>query len=130
MTFGHAHRLVKTADLIGLRKALDAGLDPNLTNRFGWSLLMLVAIEGKRSMGQELLARGALIQSVNKFGETALSLAAHSGHEAFVTWLLELGAATNCRPHGWMLADWIAQTSGMPPEKIGRVLTLLESHKS
>jgi ankyrin repeat protein len=58
-------------------------------------------------------------------GETALTLAAHKGHASFARWLLARGASRECRPHGWDLDDWIKQTSGLPPDKIAAILTLL-----
>jgi len=125
LTFEQAHRLIKRGDVVGIRHALEAGLYPNLNNRFGWTLLMLTAIQGNMAIAQELFTRGAQIHCTNQFGDTALSLAAHAGHEPFVKWLLNHGATPDCRPHGWQLADWIAQTSGLRPEKIDRMLTLL-----
>jgi ankyrin repeat protein len=125
LTFEEAHRRIKRSDIVALRHALDSGLDPNLANRFSWTLLMLTAIQGNRPIGELLLARGADLHAKNLVGETALSLAAHGGHESFVRWLLRNGAATDCKPHGWQLADWIDQTSGLRPHKIERVLDLL-----
>ena len=125
LAFEEAHRIIKRGDILALRHALDSGLDPNLANQFSWTLLMLTAIQGNRPVGELLLARGADPHATNKFGDTALSLATHGGHEAFVQWLLRNGAATDCKPHGWQLSDWIDQTSGLPPRKIERVLDLL-----
>lgn len=124
-TFEQVHRLIKRADVVGVQHAFEAGLDPNLINRFGWTLLMLTAIQGNMAIGKELVTRGAQIHCANQFGDTALSLAAHAGHEPFVSWLLDNGATSDCRPHGWQLADWIGQTSGLRPEKVERLLTLL-----
>ncbi|TGV52580.1 hypothetical protein EN792_077170, partial [Mesorhizobium sp. M00.F.Ca.ET.149.01.1.1] len=89
------------------------------------SLLMLTAIEGDTAIGELLFSHGAELHASNDFGETALSLAAHAGHEPFIRWLLRHGAKTDCNPHGWKLADWIEQTSGLRPRKIERVLDLL-----
>lgn len=97
LTLEEAHRLIKRADILALRHALDSGLDPDLANRFSWTLLMLTAIEGNRPIGELLLARGAHLHATNDFGETAISLAAHGGHEPFVQLLLQNGAATDCK---------------------------------
>ena len=104
---------------------MDLGLDPNLLNRFSWTLLMLSATEGIIGIGELLVSRGAAIDSSTDFGETALSLAAHAGHESFVRWLLVRGASTKCHPQGWELSEWIKHTSGLPPEKIVAILCML-----
>ena len=77
--FHSARRLIKRGDLIGMRHALEAGLDPNLTNRFGWTLLMLAALHGRSDFAQLLMSCGADSARKNKFGDSALSLAAHKG---------------------------------------------------
>src|SRR5436309_3380378 len=77
--FHSAHRLIKRGDLIGMRHALEAGLDPNLTNRFGWTLLMLTALHGRSDFAQLLMSSGADAARKNKFGDSASSLAAHKG---------------------------------------------------
>jgi ankyrin repeat protein len=125
MTFEDAHRRIKRGDLIALRNALDAGLDPNLANRFSWTLLMLAALEGNTQIGKMLFAKGAEVERQNKVGETALSLAAHKGHERFVDWLLRIGATTDVQPHGHSLRNWIVQTSGLPSAKQQSMLALL-----
>jgi ankyrin repeat protein len=125
MTFSGAHRLIKRADLGTLRRELDGGLDPNLSNKLSWNLLMLVALEGNTNIGELLISRGASLEATNDFGETALSLAAGNGHTRFVQLLLANGAPRNCRPHGHSLADWIRVASGLPVDKIDAVLELI-----
>lgn len=68
MTFDDTHRCIKRGDLLSLRRALDDGLDPNLANRFAWTLLMLAAMKGNTRIGELLLAKGAKINAVNDFG--------------------------------------------------------------
>jgi ankyrin repeat protein len=125
MTFEDAHRRIRRGDLIALRNALDAGLDPNLANQFSWTLLMLAASEGNTQIGEMLFAKGAEVERQNNFGETALSLAAHKGHERFVDWLLRIGATTDVQPHGRSLRNWIVQTSGLSSAKQQSMLALL-----
>jgi ankyrin repeat protein len=62
-SFEQLHRRVKRSDLMAIRKALDDGLDPNSANRFGWTLLMLAAANGTRSIGQLLISAGADVTS-------------------------------------------------------------------
>lgn len=62
-----------------LGSKLDAGLDANLTNRFGWTLLMIAALDGRSDMTDLLLTRGADPNRVNQFGDTASSVAKMKG---------------------------------------------------
>ena len=77
MTFNQAHRAIKRGQIATLTMAVPSAISANATNRFGWTLLMLAAIEGNTSIGDLLLARGADLAALNDFGESALSLAAH-----------------------------------------------------
>ena len=80
MTFNEVHRVIKIGDLVSLRVELDAGLNPSLSNQFSWTLLMPAAMEGNIAIGELLVSSGAELDTINDFGETALSLAAHGGH--------------------------------------------------
>ncbi len=112
---------------MSLNRAFDDGLDPNLANRFAWTLLMLAAMEGNARIGGMLFTRGAQIDACNDVGDTALSLAAHAGHVKFARWLLSVGASTDCRPHGHDMATWIKMSSGLSKNKLAEVLTLIGS---
>jgi ankyrin repeat protein len=127
MTFDEAHKLIKKGDVVSLRHELDGGLGPGLSNQFSWTLLMMAAIEGNTSIGELLISRGASINAANDFGETALSLAAHGGHSKFIRVLLANDAATDCRPHGHSLEDWLRVASGLPQDKVASVLALISS---
>ena len=95
MTFEEAHIAIKKGDVISLRHALDAGLTPDLSNQFSWTLLMLAAIEGNTAVAKLLISRGADVNRDNNFGDTALSLAANGSHSRFVKLLLVRGASQN-----------------------------------
>ena len=73
--------MIKKGDLLALQHALEAGLDPNLTNRFGWTLVMAATLRGRSDFVQLLLSRGADPARRNKFGESAVTLAEHKGFE-------------------------------------------------
>jgi ankyrin repeat protein len=92
LTYRGAQNLIKRGDEHGLRAALDAGLDPNLANQNGWTLLMLAAVEGATPLGRLLLERGADINARNNKDETALTLASHRGYGIFIDLLTEHGA--------------------------------------
>lgn len=73
--FEAVHRLIKQGDLTALRKEMNSGLDPNLQNRYGWTIIMLAAMHGKSDMVELLLGCGADPAPENKFGDTAAGLA-------------------------------------------------------
>jgi uncharacterized protein len=93
--FNEVHRRIKKGDLLGLRHSLERGLDPNLRNRFGWSLLMLAALHGRSDAVELLLARGADRHFQNQFGDTAHSLAFSKGHYRLAESLCVMPAKSN-----------------------------------
>jgi len=130
MDFDQAHRAIKKGDLASLRQGIPSALPANASNRFGWTLLMLAAIEGNTSVGEFLLTCGAGINVQNDVGETAISLAACGGHLRFVQLLKRNGAVvSNLRPHGHDLATWMRSASGLPDEKIAEVLAAIDAGK-
>ena len=87
MTYRGAQNLIKRGDEAGLRTALEQGLDANLVNQNGWSLLMLAAVEGAVPLGRLLLEHGADAALQNNKGQTATSLAGDRGYALFVEML-------------------------------------------
>jgi ankyrin repeat protein len=87
MTYRAAQNLIKRGDEPGLRAALVTGLDPNLVNQNGWSLLMLAAVEGDVPLGRLLLEFGANPALQNNKADTALTLATHRGFDLFAALL-------------------------------------------
>ena len=128
MTFETLDKFIKRSDVLSVRRELDGGVNPNLTNQFGWSLLMAAALEGNTSIGELLISRGAEVDAKNNFGETALSLAAHRGHLRFIRILLANGAATDYRRNGASLESWLRAASGLSESKITSILTLIKKH--
>jgi ankyrin repeat protein len=89
ISYRAAQTLIKRGDEPALRTALEAGLDPNLVNQNGWSLLMLAAVEGNVPLGRVLLEHGANPALENSKTETALTLATHRGYDLFIALLNE-----------------------------------------
>ena len=83
ISYRAAQNLIKRGDEPALQAALDSGLDPNLTNENGWTLLMLAAVEGAVPLGRLLLNRGAAKGIQNAKGATALSIANDRGFALF-----------------------------------------------
>ncbi|TDB38514.1 MAG: ankyrin repeat domain-containing protein [Actinobacteria bacterium] len=77
--FNQIEHLTKKGDLLGLRAWLDGGGDPNLSNEFGWTPLMLAALHGRTDFAQALVSRGADPDRQNEFGDTAKALALAKG---------------------------------------------------
>jgi uncharacterized protein len=92
LSYRGAQTLIKRGDEPALRTALDQGLDANLANHKGWSLLMLAAVEGSVPLGQLLIDKGANLVALNSKGDTPLSIATQKGHTAFAD-LLRAGGA-------------------------------------
>jgi uncharacterized protein len=92
ISYRAAQTLIKRGDETALRTALDQGLNANLANHNGWTLLMLAAVEGSVPLGQLLIERGANLVALNSKGDTPLSIATQKGHTAFVELLQEGGA--------------------------------------
>jgi ankyrin repeat protein len=125
MKFEEAHRAIKKGQASVLEDAISAGLSVNSSNRSGWTLLMLAALEGNTRIGTLLLDRGADVSALNNFGESALSLAAHKGHLPFIKLLKSRGASNYVQPHGCDLESWLRNASGLPQTKIDAITELL-----
>jgi ankyrin repeat domain-containing protein 17 len=125
MTFDEAHRAIKRGQASVIEEAVPATISVNLTNRFGWTLLMLTAMEGNTRIGTILLDRGANVAALNQFGESALSLAAHKGHLKFVQLLMSRGASRDVHPHGHDLEGWLRTASGLSAAEIEALVEAL-----
>jgi len=123
--FKNLHRAIKKCEIQRLESIVCSHETANSTNRLGWTLLMLAAIEGIVKVGEMLLERGADISKQNKFGENALSCAALSGHTQFVKLLVSHGATNDVRPHGHTLDVWITKHSGLAESKIRTILDII-----
>lgn len=127
--FNELYRLIKHGDLVAIRNALESGVSSNMENRFGWTLLMLAAVEGNTAIGELLIASGADVNKVTSMGigQTALSLSVIGGHIRFLKLLLEHGAnpdAGHYPPETWLPA------CRLPPKSEEAILAMLEKGRS
>lgn len=93
---------------------------------------MLAAMEGNTSIGRLLIGKGADLDMRNNHRDTALSLAAHTGHPSFVKLLLESGASLECYPFGnrlevWL--SWLGEYSACPAKELNRIRELFDCER-
>ena len=93
ISYRAAQTLIKRGDEPAFRAALASGLDPQLKNQNGWTLLMLTAVEGNIALAEALFERGISTNNRNSKGETALTIATAKGHTAFADFLRSKGAS-------------------------------------
>ena len=125
MDFEAIHRLIKRGDSIAIRRELDDGRDPNLVNKYFWTLLMLAALVGNTKIGELLISCGADVSKINTHGDSALSLAAGKGHLPFVKLLMDHGAKTNVRPGRRSLSYYMTIT-GLSKKKREMILDFIK----
>jgi ankyrin repeat protein len=122
MTYEAVHKAIKRGDIDLLRTALKSGLDPNLANKYGWTILMLAAGKGNSKIGKLMIDSGA---DLNKWtangGVTALSHAVLCGSALFVELLLAEGVSLDCNPYGMSLDVYLDWVAGFYPEQMRRI---------
>lgn len=102
---------VKVGDIATATQLLRSGMDINTVDADGNTLLILACREQNWAVAKALLGFRPKLDSRNRYGETALMLAAAKGSVDLVETLLERGAALN-HP-GWTAlsyAAWAGQT--------------------
>lgn len=105
-TLDDLFKAVKANDLREVRGHLDQGMDPNSTNRQGYSILMEAAREGHTDMVGFLIDRKARLNQRNAVGESALMLAAFKGSLETVRLLHTRGGEIN--NGGWTALHYAA----------------------
>lgn len=78
---------------------LRRGLDPNTVDAAGTTLMMVAATNGNEKLLEILLSVKANTLIQNRYGDTALALAALNGHRNIVLRLLDAGTLTDSS--GW-----------------------------
>jgi ankyrin repeat protein len=129
VTFDEVDHVIKRGDVVSLRQALDDGLDSDLANQYGWTILMSAALSGNSVIGRLLIEYGAKLDSRNQGRDTALSLAIHCAHPTFVQLLLDKGASLDCHPHGnsfEIFLDWVAQYSRNTPTTMKHIREIID----
>ena len=125
LTFDQASKVIKSGNIVLLRTELDAGLSPNLANKYSWTLFMLAALRGNTCIGRLLIERGAEVGRTNMFQQTASLLAACQGNISFVRMLRAAGASLEPDQRS-KLEPWLRLFYHLPEVKIKKLLSLLE----
>ena len=105
MTFDGSTQVSQEGETASLRHELDAGLSPDLSNQFSWTLLMLSASEGNPADWRTSDFQGADTDKANDFGDTAPSLAGAPAILSLSSFRLPMGPQEERRPHGTTLED-------------------------
>lgn len=92
-------RAVNTRDAAQVSALIQRGMDVNTTDPDGNTLLMLAARNGDNQILEILLTNKPNILKINKYGDSALMLAALRGHLQSVRALVAAGADID--PVGW-----------------------------
>ena len=121
MTFDELYRAIKLDRIEVLKEFLDAGGDPNLKNDNDWTLLMSAAFVGRSRSVAVLLTSGAEVNFGNKFGESALALAAAKGHLKCVEALVLAGASVAVKPGGCNLLEYLEKCA-CPSQRVKDLL--------
>ena len=82
------------------------GMDVNTTDADGSTLLLIAARGDNQKLVEALLHNRASVIKRNRFGDTALHVAASQGHAACVALLLAAGSETD--PAGWTALHYAA----------------------
>lgn len=132
VNFGEVQKAIKRGDVLFVRHALASGLDPNLTHRFGSTILMLAAHVGNTAIGRELVSHGAHLDIQDKHGWSALCTAIHMGHGGFVKFLIDSGASIDLACEGGSIesfVDWAVMYSGAR-EAIQQMRPMIEAART
>lgn len=133
MNFHEPYNAIKRGDVILMRSSLEGGLDANLSNQFGCTLLMAAAMGGNTAIAVELIRQGASLDARDAHRWTALSTAAHTGHPGFVEVLLKAGASLDGHPFGASFEDfldWTSQYGQGSADAKRRIRLLIKSARS
>ncbi|AZA11928.1 ankyrin repeat domain-containing protein [Corynebacterium gerontici] len=87
--------LARGGDAHTLAQYIDAGVDANLSNHEGNTLLMLAAYSGNEPALDVLIARGANVDALNDRGQSPLAGAIFKKEQGIVEKLIAAGADPN-----------------------------------
>lgn len=87
----------EVAYLLGVDDDCESQMDIDATDNAGMTLLHWAALSGNIRVVEQLVERGASLNSLNNSLSTPLHLAAGSGYGEIAVYLVEMGADTSCK---------------------------------
>ena len=96
LAWADLHSEAKAGSLEGVRKALEAGANPNELPEKTWAALHAAALHGHKQIAVLLIEHGAKV-NLRQFGVIPLNLAVDRGDVALVTVLLKAGSSVESR---------------------------------
>lgn len=114
------HRAAEVGDMEPILSSLSSEVPLEGQNENGFTALQLAAKYGRDDIAQELINRGATIETMGGHWCTTLQLAAEAGHENLVILLLANGAQVDAR--GGSLNTALHLAAGRGLQSIVRVL--------
>jgi ankyrin repeat protein len=110
--FDEFHTHIKHGDILRIKTLVASGVGADTRNRFGWTPLMLAALEGHTPIISYLISAGADVNATNDYGVSPLAYAALKGHCKALDALLAAGARVDVRPHGVSLLEFTSRGAG------------------
>lgn len=111
--FDKIEKIVYDNDLNALKNEIEGGVDVNLQNKYGWTLLHISIRRDRRDMVAYLLEKGADINLIDGVGWTPLMEAVMDDMTELCGFLIEKGADTS-------IANARGATAAMLVQKFGR----------
>ncbi len=112
-TYNRLEKIIYENDLKALKTEIEAGMDVNLQNKYGWTPLHLSIRRDRRDMVAYLLEQGADIDRVDGVGWTPLMEAVMDDMPELCKYLLDNGADVS-------IANQRGGTAAMLAQKFGR----------
>jgi len=111
--FDKIEKIVYDNDLNALKNEIEGGVEVNLQNKYGWTLLHISIRRDRRDMVAYLLEKGADINLIDGVGWTPLMEAVMDDMTELCGFLIEKGADTS-------IANARGATAAMLVQKFGR----------
>lgn len=95
VTGGKVHREAAAGNLSFVKSCMAVGVDPNLAQSDGWTLLHIASRSGHLNMSKLLIAKGARVNAKSAEGLTALDMAITQRQSKVVNYLKRRGGLTS-----------------------------------
>jgi len=83
---------IPIGNIQNIKLLLDAGVNPDSRNQYGWTALMVALSSGQQGVADALVSAGSDINAKSQMGESPIYVAVLSGNTDWVQRLMSLGA--------------------------------------